>query len=263
MVADRHWPDGLQAALEAKEGLERRPDGRILGSMTLQRFLRGYPRLSGMTGTARDAARELHQLYGLDVVVIPTHRPMVRIDRADVVFSHREAKDRAIVGEIQRAHAAGRPVLVGTSTVAESERLAERLRGAGVPCEVLNAKNDAEEAAIVARAGALGAVTISTNMAGRGTDIRLGGGARRSPRRIASVSPHSAACTSSARTGTRAGAWICSSAGAPDGRAIPASRGSSSASRMTCSCATASARLIPARFLRKVRRADRKPDRRA
>lgn len=162
VVADRHWPDGLQAALEAKEGLERRPDGRILGSMTLQRFLRGYPRLSGMTGTARDGAGELHQLYGVQVVVIPPHRPVVRVDRPDVVFSHRDAKDRAVVDEIQRAHAAGRPVLVGTATVTESERLAERLKSAGVPCEVLNAKNDAEEAPIVARAGALGAVTIST-----------------------------------------------------------------------------------------------------
>ncbi len=100
-----------------------------------------------MTGTAQDAAGELHQLYGLDVVAIPTHRPMVRIDRPDVVFSHREAKDRAIIGEIGRAHAAGRPVLVGTSTVTESERLAEQLRRDGVSCEVLNAKNDAEEAA--------------------------------------------------------------------------------------------------------------------
>jgi len=173
VVADRHWPDGLQAALEAKEGLAARPDGRILGSITLQHFLRSYPRLCGMTGTARAAAAELDETYGRRVVVIPTHRPLIRADRPDVIYAHRAAKERAVVAEVIAAHATGRPVLVGTLTVEESARVADALGVAGLACSVLNAKNDEAEARIIAGAGTRGAVTISTNMAGRGTDIKL------------------------------------------------------------------------------------------
>jgi preprotein translocase subunit SecA len=133
-----------------------------------------------MTGTARPAAAELSEVYGLGVLPVPTHRPSIRIDHPDVVFGTREAKRRALVAEIGRLHAAGRPVLVGTVSVEESESLAAALRDAGIACRVLNARNDAEEAEIIAEAGAPGAVTISTNMAGRGTDIKLGGsGGRR------------------------------------------------------------------------------------
>jgi preprotein translocase subunit SecA len=175
VAENRQWPDGLQAALEAKEGLLLQPEGRILDSITLQLFLQKYLRLCGMTGTARPAAHELQEVYGLGVLAVPTHRPCIRVDHPDVVFGTREAKRQALFEEIAGLHATGRPILVGTVSVEESERLAADLRENGIACRVLNARNDAEEAEIVAGAGALGAVTISTNMAGRGTDIRLGG----------------------------------------------------------------------------------------
>ncbi|MGB7294875.1 MAG: accessory Sec system translocase SecA2, partial [Candidatus Aminicenantales bacterium] len=175
VVDNRHWPDGLQAAVEAKEGLARRSEGRILGSITLQHFFRLYPKLAGMTATARPSAEELKEFYGLRVVVIPPNKPSVRIDRPDRVFTHGEAKRSALLDEIREVHAAGRPILVGTASVKESEDLAADLREAGIPCRVLNAKNDELEARVIAQAGLPGAVTISTNMAGRGTDIKLGG----------------------------------------------------------------------------------------
>jgi len=179
VAENRHWPDGLQAALEAKEGLVQQPEGKILSSITIQHYLRKYPRLCGMTATARAAADELAKVYDLGVVTVPPHRPCIRIDHPDVIYPTREAKRRALVEEITRVHATGRPILAGTVSVQESESLAAALSVAGIACRVLNAKNDAEEAEIIAEAGALGAVTISTNMAGRGTDIRLGGAGER------------------------------------------------------------------------------------
>ncbi len=171
----RRWPYGLQTAIEAKEGLEVQPEGTILGSITLQHYLALYPKLAGMTATAKTSKEELDTFYQLKVIMIPPNRPCIRIDHPDIVFTHKEAKRKALVREITRVHAAGRPILAGTGSVEESEQLAESLHAAGITCNVLNAKNDEAEAAVVAEAGAPGAVTISTNMAGRGTDIRLGG----------------------------------------------------------------------------------------
>jgi len=171
----RRWSDGLHQAVEAKERVEIQRENQTLASITFQNLFRMYKKLSGMTGTADTEAYEFQSIYGLEVVVIPTHRPMVRKDHADLVFLNRAGKYRAVAKEIAELHKRGQPVLVGTTSIEVSELLSEYLDKAGVPHEVLNAKQHEREAHIVEQAGRPGAVTIATNMAGRGTDIVLGG----------------------------------------------------------------------------------------
>ncbi|QIK62670.1 accessory Sec system translocase SecA2 [Leucobacter viscericola] len=171
----QRWPDGLHAALEAKEGLAATPAGVVLDTMTVHELLRGYETLSGMSGTILAVAEELEDSYGLKSGRIERHVPNQRVDEPDRVFLTEAEKWAALVDEISRRHGTGQPILVGTRSVAESEQLAERLREAAIPNRLLNAKNDAEEATVIAKAGEYGAVTISTQMSGRGTDIRLGG----------------------------------------------------------------------------------------
>ncbi len=171
----QRWPDGLQAAVEAKEGIETTETGEVLDTITVQALINRYPTVCGMTGTALAAGEQLRQFYKLGVSPIPPNTPNIREDEADRVYFSAAAKNDGIVEHITAIHETGQPVLVGTRDVAESEDLHERLRKASVPAVVLNAKNDAEEARIIAEAGKLGAVTVSTQMAGRGTDIRLGG----------------------------------------------------------------------------------------
>jgi preprotein translocase subunit SecA len=174
IALDRRWPAGLHTAIEAKEGVAAKSQGMILGQITLQHLVALYPTVCGMTATASSQSLEFRRIYGLRVETIPPNRPMIRVDHPDVVFATRAEKEHAVVDEIRRVHATGRPVLVGTASVADSERLSALLPD--VQHEVLNARHDEREAAIIARAGERGAVTVSTNMAGRGTDIRLGVG---------------------------------------------------------------------------------------
>ena len=171
----QRWPDGLQAAVEAKEGIETTETGEVLDTITVQALIDRYPTVCGMTGTALAAGEQLRQFYKLGVSPIPPNTPNIREDEVDRVYITAAARNDAIVEHIIEVHETRQPVLVGTRDVAESEELHERLVKAGVPAVVLNAKNDAEEAAVIAEAGALGSVTVSTQMAGRGTDIRLGG----------------------------------------------------------------------------------------
>jgi preprotein translocase subunit SecA len=171
---DRRWPAGLHTAIEAKEGVALKTEGRLLGSITLQNLITLYPAVCGMTGTAATQAEEFKRIYGLEVAVIPTNRPMIRIDHPDILFRTLREKELAVLEEIRQVHGAGRPVLIGTASVGESERLSAMLTD--IPHKVLNARHEETEADLISHAGERGAVTISTNMAGRGTDIRLGEG---------------------------------------------------------------------------------------
>ena len=175
MLAGRRYSEGLHQALEAKERIEIKDENQTLATITLQNYFRLYEKISGMTGTAMTEASEFHQIYKLGVVPIPTNRGMQRIDQADLVYKSELGKFHAVVRDITERHRKGQPVLVGTVSVEKSEELSALLKKAGVPHEVLNAKHHEREASIVARAGIKGAVTVATNMAGRGTDIMLGG----------------------------------------------------------------------------------------
>src|SRR5438477_4962212 len=171
----RRYSEGLHQAIEAKEGVNVQRENHTLATITFQNFFRLYEKLAGMTGTALTEAEELHKIYKLDVMVIPTHKPMIREDLPDLIYRTTEAKYNAVVEEIKALHETGIPVLVGTTSVENSEYISEKLDKQGIPHNVLNAKHHAREAQIVAQAGRSGTVTIATNMAGRGTDIVLGG----------------------------------------------------------------------------------------
>ncbi len=175
LMIGRRYSDGLHQALEAKEGVRVQRESITYATVTLQNYFRMYGKLAGMTGTAATEAEELHKIYKLDVVAIPTNMPSMRFDQADLVYKTESAKMRAVVEEIEQESKNGRPILVGTTSVERSEALTDMLVRRGIQLEVLNAKNHAREATIIAQAGRPGAVTVSTNMAGRGTDIILGG----------------------------------------------------------------------------------------
>ncbi len=175
LMFGRRYSEGLHQAIEAKEGVKVQRESLTLATITFQNYFRMYHKLAGMTGTAKTEEEEFGKIYGLDVVVIPTNRPMIRQDDSDVIYKNEEAKYKAVVEEIKQLNELGRPVLVGTTSVEHSEMLSRLLNRKGIKHEVLNAKNHEREAGIIAQAGKLGAVTVATNMAGRGVDILLGG----------------------------------------------------------------------------------------
>ncbi len=177
LMYGRRYNEGLHQAIEAKEGVTVANESKTLATITFQNYFRLYGKLSGMTGTAMTEEEEFSAIYNLDVVEIPTNRPVIRVDHSDVVYKNEAGKLRAIVRQVQECHAKGQPVLVGTISIEKSELVSRMLKRENVPHTVLNAKHHEQEAQIVAQAGKLGAVTIATNMAGRGTDIMLGGNA--------------------------------------------------------------------------------------
>jgi preprotein translocase subunit SecA len=175
LMSGRRWSEGLHQAVEAKEGVAIQKENQTLASITFQNFFRMYQKLSGMTGTADTEAFEFQSIYGLETVVVPTHRPMIRKDEHDQVFRTAGERDQAVINEIRACHERGQPVLVGTTSIEANEKLSAELNKAGLPHNVLNAKQHEREAEVIAQAGLPGGITIATNMAGRGTDIVLGG----------------------------------------------------------------------------------------
>ena len=176
LMFGRRYSDGLHQAIEAKEGLKVERESQTLASITFQNYFRMYEKLSGMTGTAKTEEKEFNDIYGLEVIPIPPNRPLIRVDLSDLIFKSKAAKYRAVVRNAVERHQTGQPILIGTTSITQSEELSDMLLRAGVPHKVLNAKHHEQEAEIVANAGQMGMVTIATNMAGRGTDITLGEG---------------------------------------------------------------------------------------
>jgi preprotein translocase subunit SecA len=184
LMVGRRLSEGLHQAIEAKENVPIQRESKTLATVSLQNYFRMYERLAGMTGTAVTEAEEFHKIYKLDVVVIPTHRPMIRIDKSDAIYKTAPAKYSAVAAEIEKAYAKGQPVLVGTTSIEKNEIVSELLKRKGIKHEVLNAKNHEREAEIIAKAGEIGAVTVATNMAGRGVDIVLGGESPKSAKEL-------------------------------------------------------------------------------
>jgi len=176
LMPGRRWSEGLHQAVEAKEGVKVQQESRTLATITFQNYFRMYSKLAGMTGTAQTSAEEFHKVYNLDVITIPTHRPMIREDRGDLIFRTERGKFQAVVREVKERSQKGQPVLIGTVSIEKNERLSKMLSVEGVQHSMLNAKNHEQEALIIAQAGKKGGVTVATNMAGRGVDIILGGG---------------------------------------------------------------------------------------